>query len=543
MEGLRKTLPLVGLLLMAAGLAIFGVYHSGTFSLTELQGETGKYIIAALVCFGVGALFVLLGFTFHGIGPNFKYYLSYSLTSIFVFGSLVMLYLIAHLHSKEFDLTERAVYSLHPRTKEYLQKLDKDIQITAFPAVNMKREVNAFLDRYARASSRIRYEIRDPYRDVKIAKKYAENISPGDVFIWTGTRADSDKPASADFREKKINVFSPRDLTEARLTNAIVEVMRPEKVRVYFMQGHGETSLEAPSSMMGMQDENIQSYSAVQELLRDDMSFEVKTVTLARTGTVPDDCSLLICAGPQADLLPLEAQAIARYLDGGGRALFLLDPNDRPRVSFRQWEQLMARYGVRIQHDMVLEHNMLTQLTGNPTMLLVSRFGSHATVSNQSEMIQMATVRTVAAMEDRPSSITVEELMYSSDRSWSDEIEKLRGREVTLPEPSRMKEQPLGVAVSATLGGNKELRMVVLGDSDVFENRFFPNTARVLINLVNWLVAREDLIDIPPKQRPDTPVFLTAVQLRTVFTLLVLVIPGVIFFSGVGYVLVRRRIR
>jgi hypothetical protein len=195
---------------------------------------------------------------------------------------------------------------------------------------------------------------------------------------------------------------------------------------------------------------------------------------------------------------------------------------------------------------MVLESNPLSQLMG-PTVLLVSRFGNHPTVANQNEMVQMAGVRTVAPLENRPSSLTVTELIYSSDRSWSEDVEKLRAaEEISLPEPGAMKEQPLGVAVSMETGGAesaKGMRIVVVGDSDIFEDRFLPNTVRLFVNLVNWLVAREDLIDIPTKELPNTPVFPSPAQMRMVFTLLVLAFPGLIFFGGLGYVLVRRRIR
>jgi len=553
MNGLRKTLPIIGLILMALGLAIFGIFYSGTLTLKEnMQGQLGKVMIAAFACGGLGALLVLLGFQFKGIGPNSRYYLSYSLTSIFVFGCLVMVYLIVHNHSKDFDVTEVGIHSLHPRTKEFLRNLDKDIHITAFPSPTNKREIETFFERYSRFSSSLRYEVRDPYKDVKIAKRYAENITPGDIFIWTGTRGEGDQLNSPDFREKKINAMTTRDLTESKMTNAIVEVMRPDKITVYCLQGHGETSLEpSGGGFMAAPTEGRPSYSGVQQVLHDEMSFDVKTLNLTRTGYIPDNCSLLICAGPQADLLPFEAQALAKYLEGGGRALFLLDPNERRGVRFTEWERLMAHFGVKIQHDMVLESNPLTQLTGNPTMLLVNHFGDHPTVSNQSEMIQMGASRTVAPLENRPSSLTVTELMFSSDRSWSEDIEKLRGKQNVEPDLGRMKEQPLAVAVSMESPGGpgpspqsaKGMRMVVLGDSEVFENRFFSSTVRLFANIVNWLVAREDLIDIPPKRLPDTPIFVTQVQLRTVFTLLVLAVPGVIFFGGIGYVLVRRRVR
>ena len=540
MESLRRTLPIIGLLLIAVALAVFGITYVPAMRLNEMA--------IPLAMAGVGALCLILGFKFRGIGPNFKYYVTYSLTSIFVFGSLAVVFLIVRNHSHEFDLTERSIFSLHPRTKEFLRNLSMDIRITAFPPPESKREIESALERYTRVSPRVTYQVRNPYKDVNVAKSFADRIEQGDIFIETGKRGEGGQPNSADFREKKLNAAAGRDLTEAKLTNAIVEVVRPEKITVYFLQGHGESSLEPAGRFGAAPGQTQEGYSGAQQLLKDDMSFNVKTLELGRTGFVPDDCSLLLCAGPQKDLLQIEADAIGKYLDAGGRALFLLDPNERPLTRFDRWAALLARFGVRIGNDMVLETNPLTSIIGDPTVLLVNHFGSHPTVASQGgEMIQMARVRTVAPIENRPTSLTVTELMFSSNRSWSEDIEKLRGsKEIEMPAPDRMKEQPLGAAVSMEAPGalaNKGMRMIAIGDSDVFSDRFLRDTMRLFANMVNWLVAREDLIDIPTKTLPDTPIFPSAAQLRTVFTLLVLAFPGAIFFGGIGYVLVRRRVR
>ncbi|KPL08701.1 hypothetical protein AMJ85_08160 [candidate division BRC1 bacterium SM23_51] len=551
MGSIRKALPIIGLLLIAVGLLLFGIYHTGGVTLRESVQE--KRILVALCIGGAGVLLTLLGFQFRGIGPNFKYYVGYTLMSILVLCALVMIYLIVRNHSHEFDVTEQKMHSLHPRTVEFLRDLEKDVRITAFPAPDYKREIESFLERYSRSSPHVHYQVRNPYKDIKVAKSFAETISLGDIFIETGTRREGnglgpEGDSPTDYRQKKINAYSARDLTESKLTNAIVEVMRPEGITIYFLKGHGETNLEpGGGGMFGGAAESQASYSGVEQLLKDEMSFGVETLELARKGFVPDDCSLLVCAGPQVDLLPLEAQAIATYLESGGRALLMLDPNERAKIRFDQFERLMARFGVEIKHNMVLERNPLSQLTGDPTILLVGRFGTHQTVENLGEMVQMARVRTIAPLEDRPSTVTVSELMYSSNLSWSEDIEKLRTMtELVLPGADEMRELPLAVAVSmdvASIEADKPMRMVVVGDSDIFEDRFLPNTVRLFVNLVNWLVAREDLIDVPTKRLSDTPIFPSRAQLRTVFTLLVLVFPSVIFFGGLGYVLVRRRVR
>ena len=541
MNSLRKSLPFVGLLLVFVGLSLVVVFYSKGMLLRD------RRLLVAYAVIGLGALFLLWGLYGRAFGPNLKYYVSYALTSLFVLGSLVMVFLVVRNHSLEWDVTEQKLHSLHPRTIEYLRDLNKDIRITAFPSPEHKSGIEQVLDRYSRYSPRITVEITNPFKEIQRAKQFGENIMLGDIYVWTGKRAVGDEPASPDFREKKLAAYRVQDLTESALTNAVVEVMREGRVKAYFLTGHGETGRE-PAAGPGMfggprGGGGGPSYSNVEELLKSELAFGAADLQLRDYGFVPDDCSLLVCAGPKADLFPLEAEAIARYLAGGGRALFLLDPSRRKLVRLRQFEILLGRFGVKIEADGVLENNPLTQLTGDPTLLLVDRFGSHQIVNNPVQAVQMAFARTVARSEDVPSTLTVSELLYSSRMSWSETVDTLlSGREIQLPTADRMKERPLAVAVSET-GADKGMRLVVFGDSDVFENTFYSNADWLCANAVNWLVAREDLIDIPTKRLTNTAIFPSQVTLRALSILFILVFPGAIFLGGVGYVLIRRRVR
>ena len=63
-----------------------------------------------------------------------------------------------------------------------------------------------------------------------------------------------------------------------------------------------------------------------QNLERHHMS--VLPLQLQQRQRVPADASVVVVAAPKEDLLPAEKEALQDYLDGGGRALFLLNPDD-----------------------------------------------------------------------------------------------------------------------------------------------------------------------------------------------------------------------
>ena len=55
-------------------------------------------------------------------------------------------------------------------------------------------------------------------------------------------------------------------------------------------------------------------------------NYKVKSFSLLEKAEVPSDCTVLVVAGPTGDYVQPEVDAIKKYVEGGGRALFMLDP-------------------------------------------------------------------------------------------------------------------------------------------------------------------------------------------------------------------------
>ena len=83
-------------------------------------------------------------------------------------------------------------------------------------------------------------------------------------------------------------------VSEEELTNGIIKVTRAEKKTVYFLEGHGEPSVNEMEEPKG--------YGQIKTAL-DNESYEVKTLVLAEGAAVPDDANLLIVAGAEPGAL------------------------------------------------------------------------------------------------------------------------------------------------------------------------------------------------------------------------------------------------
>ena len=95
-------------------------------------------------------------------------------------------------------------------------------------------------------------------------------------------------------------------------------------------QGHdrpaGEGVFRPGARREGQRWATTAGYASVVDVLKRD-NYTVDKIVLAQAqGGVPADASVLIVAGPTADYLKPEVDAIRTYLRKGGKALFLLDP-------------------------------------------------------------------------------------------------------------------------------------------------------------------------------------------------------------------------
>ena len=110
-------------------------------------------------------------------------------------------------------------------------------------------------------------------------------------------------------------------------------------------------------------------------------------MNLLQKAEVPSDCTVLVVAGPTGDYIQPEVDAIKKYVEGGGRALFMLDPPlkiGRKEISDNTaLSDLLASWGVTADKDLLLDENPLSQLVGlGPEVPLVTTYDSHPIVND-----------------------------------------------------------------------------------------------------------------------------------------------------------------
>ena len=243
---------------------------------------------------------------------------------------------------------------------------------------------------------------------------------------------------------------------------------------------------------------------------------------------------MVIVGGPKRDYLEPTVTALKGFVEGGGRALFMMDPPIKLARDETDENaalvKVLADWGVTLNKDLVLELSPVGRLFGlGPEMPLVNKYESHAIVSQMRDAASaMPLTRSMDVKAGGKTS--VEKLFATSDNSVS--TANLSSAEIKV-EAAGNKKGPFVLASAGTYNTGKEKeqgRFVVTGSSLFMANGYlrFGGNRDLAINMMNWLSQDEDLISIRPKEPEDRRVNMSAGQMRTFFFMLLAVPVGII---------------
>ncbi len=337
--------------------------------------------------------------------------------------------------------------------------------------------------------------------------------------------------------------------TEQELTNGIIKVVSGEQRKVYFTQGHGEKD---PTSS------ERDGYGTVGEALKRE-NYTVETLVLAQTGSVPADASVVIVAGPETDFFPPEVDALKSYLDKQGKLLMLIDPP--AKVDSPQPTSLIALahdWGMDVGQDVVVDASGMGRLIGTDASVpVVANYPPHPITERFTILTAYPLARSVIPVTGGVSGHTAQTFIESSARSWAEADIKslLTSGEVSLDEAKGDKAGPVSMAAVVTASvapdpaakpddaPKPETRVAVVGDSDFGSNGVLgiQGNRDLFMNIVGWLSQQENLISIRPREASDRRITLTATQQSWITLIALLLVPAMVFGTGILTWWMRRR--
>ncbi|HEX3354509.1 MAG TPA: GldG family protein [Terriglobales bacterium] len=433
-----------------------------------------------------------------------------SIYILIVISVVVIANVLADRYNKSLDATSNKRYSLSEQTAKIVKGLKQDATITYFDQSTRFRSGKDLLDQYANLSPKVQVKYVDPDKSPEAARE-AGIRNFGTAVVQVGAKKEEAK-----------------SMTEEGITGAFIRDLKSTTRTVCFASGSGEHQTD---------DSDREGLSRFKDLLAKD-NYENKTVDLLQTAEVPSDCTTLVIAGPTRNYEQPEVDAIKKYVEGGGRALLMLDPPlkiGRSEIADNDaLAALLQSWGVTMDKDLILDMNPIGQLVGlGPQVALVQSYGSQPIVS---EMKGTTTGFPLSrSMEIKSTDKTsVEKLFDSSSSSLA--TNDLSSNRVNVNDPKN-KKGPLTIAAAGTYNTGKENaqgRFVVMGSSGWAANRFidFNGNSDLALNTLNWLSSDEDLISIRPKQQEDRRITMTRAQLNWVRATSQFILPLAVVIAG-----------
>ncbi|MFC1929138.1 GldG family protein [Chloroflexota bacterium] len=447
------------------------------------------------------------------------------MASIFV-GVVLLANAISIGNYHRFDLTGVAQFTLTSQTKEALGKLETPVDVLFFYGVSGELDIllrgyaENLLSEYQNYTDQLSIEFIDTDEYPERARQYG--------ITQYGTAVFESENQHRLVWPQEIVVIEGQEIVaveaEHAFTSAILEVTGAVQKKVYFLTGHGESSINT-------------DYSYAKEGLLDNL-YKIGVLDLLFTRSIPEDCTALIIAAPQESINESEIEIIENYLENDGWVMILTNPDSPQEI-----KQLLSTQGVDIKDGTVIDPSSYAAPNiDSPSVTRIrNQFGLGTTYFPGS---------TAIIPQEEKEAIGILPLVWTSTDSWL-ERDFNPGEEPAFNEGVDTK-GPLALGVliyaaqpDATKAASPEVpdtRLIVIGDSDFVSNQHFynGNNGEFFLNSVNLLTQGKELISIERKVLPFRRLVISPQEMNLIRYSSIALLPLLVLVAG-GIIWWRRR--
>jgi ABC-type uncharacterized transport system involved in gliding motility auxiliary subunit len=453
-----------------------------------------------------------------------------------ILGVLFAANFLANRYNKTFDGTANKRFTLSDQSKKVVQGLKSDLHITYFDDQTRFASARNLLERYSNLSPKVHVDYIDPVKK-PVQARAAGFSRDSNIIVDSGLRKE---PA--------------KSLTEEEVTGAMIRSLKTQTRNIYFLSAGGEYSIDesGPTGYSRLKDLLTRDNYKVQVLTPKGNAPEAgKAINLnaskqqpqqpaAGGFEIPKDATVLVVGGPQLAYTQVVVDAIKKYVDGGGRVLFMLD--DPLRLSREGQTQdspellkLLSDWGVTLQKDLVLDLSGIGQsLFGTgPEVPVIFQYDTQAIVR---PMQRIPTALPLARSLDVKSgaSATIEKMFGTTEDSLAVSDIGANGA----IDPKKGKKGPFTLAAAGTTSGANKGRFVVFGTARWAQNNLMNSNALgnrdLFANTINWLSSDEDLISIRPKETENQTLNMAGQRGTLMFWLSMVIFPLAVVGMGLG---------
>lgn len=428
-----------------------------------------------------------------------RYGIFSAVTTLAVIAVLVAVNFAAGRMDLKIDLTSDKLYGISDRTKEVIGAISEDVTIYTLYQTGTENIGDniifwEMLDQYQANSDKIKVENKDPAVYKAFTDQFSKNEQPveqGDIIIQSGKRSKVLKQTElySTTQDQQTGESSTQISLEYKVTNGLLYVTLDRTYTSYILTGHMEVGVSA----------NFKTYM-------EDSGFDVKTLDLSTQAAVPADCDVLILTTPaidpadestkgMADLSKDEADKLLAYLQGGGKAMFLLD---YLAIECPNLDAVMNAYGLQYGNYFILEgdsryHHPESNLYVLPSM--AAHYITNNIVAAQA-LAMLYAPNGISILPDRKASIAIEPLLQTSALAYG----KNNPESQSANKEEDDADGPFYVAVAAT---DDKTKIVAVGTFTLIADQLNSVTRGVnsefFIKSLNWLTDKPESVYVSDK--------------------------------------------
>ncbi|HEY5448399.1 MAG TPA: Gldg family protein, partial [Polyangia bacterium] len=415
-------------------------------------------------------------------------------------------------------------------TRRIVRNLDQPLEIAVFfPAANEVRdEVDDYFKDLLKESSQVKLTHYDFDIDPLKAKEYGVTTN-GIIAFVRGSRHEQ-----LGLAKEMEGAKAGLKILDKEVQQRLMTIVKPPRT-AGFTLGHGERTWER-----GETDNDKRAGLAV---LRDgllDQSYDIRSVTPADglMNEVPKGITMLAIIGPRTPFQPEEYASINRFIDGGGRVLIALDPENKIDM-----HEVLAPLNLIYKADTLANEMVyarrIEQKISDRVNLVTSTFTSHPSVTTLQRLGPRAAVVLPGAgwidtKKDRTAAIPVDAPIKAHYATFVD-----KNGNFTL-DPGEEKRQ-WELAATAV---KKDARVFVIADSDWIGDEAIkiPGNSVLALDVVHWLMG-DEAFSGQTTTETDVKITHTRKQDVAMFYSTIFFVPALVIGAGVAFTRKSRRKR
>lgn len=468
--------------------------------------------------------------------------LTFLLVAIIIASFIALNFFMQNLNLIPIDLSQEQLYTLSEDSKNKVKDVNKEVFLyfIGFPdddsTVDLARQYNSI-------NKSIKVETVNATSRPDLVSKYGiENGSEG-IIVSSGEKYKV--LATTDLYTYDSTTYETIDITEEKLTSAIMNVITDKVPKVYFLQGYSDSY----SLSYNMQYLSVYLSNEVTQ---------VENLDILTVGKVPDDCDTLMICTPTKDFDDIATNAIIDYINSGRNILWLNaasgEESNLPNVN-----KILALYGVNpFTPGYIFETDSSKMLSQTPYIIVPDMEYSKVTknLMNGTGVRFITATKINIADNVTLENLSVEEsdILKTSDKSYF--RTNINNQNFVGSEGDEKGAFVVGTELTKTLKPADEeagtsavkSKLLIYGENNFITDYPINNSTPILIlghnkdlilNSMAYLVDREE--DITVRKSTGTVRYTATEEQNTIIRAVIFSIPVLIIFAGILVWFLRRR--